>query len=99
MTSGIAAPVPQVIPPAAPGRVRDLRQAAQQFAALFLHTLLRQAFRPQEFPGGGGPAQEAFYDQLNWEYARVLAQRNDAGIAKLVLRSLHKKGSGATKEK
>ena len=91
-------PIIPSLPGAQSPQRRDLKAVAQDFAALFLHTLLRHAFRPQEFPGGG-PEQEAFYDQLSWEYARLLARRNDAGISKLILRSLERNSQNNAREK
>ena len=69
---------------------RTLREAAQEFAAIFTQQLLKFAFKAEGFLSGGKEVQ-GFYDQLSWEYAKLIAKRNDGGITKLILRSLDPK--------
>ena len=87
-------------PPARPVRP-TLKQAAGDFAAIFTHELLKHAWKARGMLSGGREA-EAFYDQLSWEYSRVLAHRDSATLTSLIIKSLsprsHNKESGSGAE-
>jgi hypothetical protein len=71
-----------------------LVEAASEFAAIFSQELLKQAWKAGGFLSGGREAQ-AFYDQLSWEYSRIIARRQKAGLTDLVVKSLEGPGSAA----
>ncbi len=64
-----------------------LEEAATDFAAVFYQKLLKHAWKAGGFLSGG-PEAQSFYDQLSWEYARVLAKRSDRGVADMIMKSL-----------
>jgi Rod binding domain-containing protein len=80
-------PSPAATPAFARPGAPTLGEAAAEFAAIFTQTLLKEAWQARGFLSGGREAQ-AFYDQLSWEYSRILARRNDAGIAAMVVKAI-----------
>jgi hypothetical protein len=65
----------------------SLKKAATDFAAIFYQKLLKHAWKGRGLLSGG-PEARTFYDQLSWEYARVLVQRNERGVAHMIMKSL-----------
>ena len=68
---------------------KSLREAASEFAALFMQKLLAQAWNADGHLSGGRETQ-AIYDQLTWEYARTIARDNGFGITETVVRALER---------
>lgn len=71
------------------GRRPTLEQAASDFAAVFCQKLMKHAWKARGMMSGGKEAQ-AFYDQLSWEYGRIMAHRDNAGLTKMIVKSLQK---------
>ncbi len=72
---------------------KSLEKAAGDFAAVFAQKLLKYAFKAKGFMGGGSQSQ-AFYDQLSWQYARVMGSGNQFGMKNMIMAAL---GEGAEK--
>ena len=70
-------------------RPTTLKAAAADFAAILVNQLLKHAWNAQGFLSGG-PQARAFYDQLTWEYSRVMTRKSGFGIAQMIHRSLEK---------
>ncbi len=84
----IQPPIPAPGPTqAGPGVDRQrVRQAAEDFEAVFLSQMLQPMFEGLETDGmfGGGSAEQIYRGVLVQEYGKALAQRGGVGIADAV---------------
>jgi len=67
-----------------------VREAAEEFEAVFLNTMLQNMFTGLEEGGtwGNGPGADAWQSQLIDEYARTIAETGGIGLADSVEREL-----------
>ena len=65
----------------------DLDAAAEQFEAIFVHQMLKQA-RQSKLADGifSSEAQDTFNDMLDTEYSSILSKKNNFGIAEGLIR-------------
>ena len=66
---------------------KELRDVAEQFEAIFVHQMLKQA-RQSKLAEGifSSEAQDTFNDMLDSEYASILSKKNNFGIAEGLIR-------------
>lgn len=78
------------------GSAEQIRQAAEQFEAVFLSELLGPMFEGLKTDGigGGGAGERAFRPMLVQEYAKAIAKHGGVGVADLVARELTRIQSG-----
>lgn len=67
-----------------------VREAAEQFEALFLTQILNSMSSGLEVDGvfGGGPAEGIYRSMLNDEYAKSVSRQGGVGIADVVYREM-----------
>ena len=65
----------------------DLRDVAEQFEAIFVHQMLKQA-RQSKLAEGifSSEAQDTFNNMLDQEYSQILSKKNNFGIAEGLIR-------------
>ena len=66
---------------------QDLRNVAEQFEAIFVHQMLKQA-RQSKLSDGifNSEAQDTFNNMLDQEYSQILSKKNNFGIAEGLIR-------------
>ena len=66
---------------------KELRDVAEQFEAIFVHQMLKQA-RQSKLADGifNSEAQDTFNDMLDTEYSSILSKKNNFGIAEGLIR-------------
>ena len=66
---------------------KELRDVAEQFEAIFVHQMLKQA-RQSKLADGIfiSEAQDTFNDMLDTEYSSILSKKNNFGIAEGLIR-------------
>tara|TARA_B100000767_G_C19281840_1_gene335803 strand:- start:96 stop:428 length:333 start_codon:yes stop_codon:yes gene_type:complete len=66
---------------------QDLKNVAEQFEAIFVHQMLKQA-RQSKLAEGifNSEAQDTFNNMLDQEYAQILSKKNNFGIAEGLIR-------------
>jgi flagellar protein FlgJ len=64
----------------------ELKDVAEQFEAIFVHQMLKQA-RQSKLADGifNSEAQDTFNNMLDIEYSQVLSKQNNFGIAKALI--------------
>ncbi len=66
---------------------KDLKNVAEQFEAIFLHQMLKQARKSKLAEGiFNSEAQDTFYNLLDIEYSQVLSKKNNFGIAEALVK-------------
>ena len=65
----------------------ELKDVADQFEAIFVHQMLKQA-RQSKLADGifNSEAQDTFNNMLDIEYSQVLSKQNNFGIAKALIK-------------
>ena len=65
----------------------ELKDVAEQFEAIFVHQMLKQA-RQSKLADGifNSEAQDTFNNMLDIEYSQVLSKQNNFGIAKALIK-------------
>ena len=65
----------------------ELKDVAEQFEAIFVHQMLKQA-RQSKLEDGifNSEAQDTFNNMLDIEYSQVLSKQNNFGIAKALIK-------------
>ena len=65
----------------------ELKDVAEQFEAIFVHQMLKQA-RQSKLADGifNSEAQDTFNNMLDIEYSQVLSKKNNFGIAKALIK-------------
>ena len=65
---------------------QDLRNVAEQFEAIFVHQMLKQA-RQGKLADGifNSEAQDTFNNMLDIEYSQILSKKNNFGIAEALI--------------
>ena len=67
----------------------DLREAAEQFEAIFLNEFIKQARKAKLAEDiFGSEAQDTYQDMMDRELSTLLAGRTDLGIAEALVRQL-----------
>lgn len=68
----------------------SIREAAEQFEALFLTQILNSMTSGVEVDGmfGGGPSEGIYRSMLNDEYAKSVSRQGGVGIADVVYREM-----------
>ena len=70
-------------------RNADLREAAEQFEAIFLNEFIKQARKAKLADDiFGSEAQDTYQDMMDRELSTLLAGRTDLGIAEALVRQL-----------
>ena len=66
---------------------KELKDVAEQFEAIFVHQMLKQA-RQSKLSDGifNSEAQDTFNNMLDQEYAQILSKKNNFGIAEALIR-------------
>ena len=66
---------------------QDLRNVAEQFEAIFVNQMLKQA-RQSKLSDGifNSEAQDTFNNMLDQEYSQILSKKNNFGIAEGLIR-------------
>ena len=66
---------------------QDLKNAADQFEAIFVHQMLKQA-RQSKLADGifSSEAQDTFNNMLDIEYSQILSKKNNFGIAESLIK-------------
>lgn len=66
---------------------QDLKNVAEQFEAIFVHQMLKQA-RQSKLAEGifNSEAQDTFNNMLDQEYSQILSKKNNFGIAEALIR-------------
>jgi len=66
---------------------KELRDVAEQFEAIFVHQMLKQA-RQSKLADGifSSEAQDTFNEMLDVEYSSILSKKNNFGIAEGLIR-------------
>lgn len=66
---------------------QELENVAEQFEAIFVHQMLKQA-RQSKLADGifSSEAQDTFNDMLDTEYSSILSKKNNFGIAEGLIR-------------
>lgn len=72
--------------------MQKMREAAQEFEAVFLSQMLKPMFEGigSAPPFGGGPAEEMYRSLMMDEYGKSIAKAGGIGIADQVLREMIK---------
>ena len=66
---------------------KDLKNVAEQFEAIFVHQMLKQARKSKLAEGiFNSEAQDTFYNLLDIEYSQVLSKKNNFGIAEALVK-------------
>jgi flagellar protein FlgJ len=65
----------------------ELKDVAEQFAAIFVHQMLKQA-RQSKLADGmfNSEAQDTFNNMLDMEYSQVLSKKSNFGIADALIK-------------
>ena len=68
-------------------RNKELRDVAEQFEAIFVHQMLKQA-RQSKLADGifSSEAQDTFNEMLDVEYSSILSKKNNFGIAEALIK-------------
>ena len=68
-------------------KYQELKDAAEQFEAIFVHQMLKQA-RQSKLAEGifNSEAQDTFNNMLDSEYSKILSKKNNFGIAEGLIR-------------
>lgn len=84
------ATAPQPSTPISPSKEKAMREAAQEFEAVFIGQMTEAMFAGVEVeePFGGGHAEKMWRSQLSQEMGRSIAERGGIGIADSVYRSM-----------
>lgn len=72
----------------------QIREAAQEFEAVFLFQMLKQvrnSIHKEEGLMNGGMGEEIFTGMLDEEYAKVMANSNSTGLADVIYRQMSRK--------
>jgi flagellar protein FlgJ len=66
---------------------QELKNVAEQFEAIFVHQMLKQA-RQSKLADGilNSEAQDTFNNMLDSEYSKILSKKNNFGIAEGLIR-------------
>ena len=66
---------------------QELKDVAEQFEAIFVHQMLKQA-RQSKLADGifNSDAQDTFNNMLDSEYSKILSKKNNFGIAEGLIR-------------
>lgn len=66
---------------------KELRDVAEQFEAIFIHQMLKQA-RQSKLAEGifNSEAQDTFNNMLDIEYSQILSKKNNFGIADALIK-------------
>ena len=66
---------------------KELRDVAEQFEAIFIHQMLKQA-RQSKIAEGifNSEAQDTFNNMLDMEYSEILSKKNNFGIADALIK-------------
>ena len=66
---------------------KELKDVAEQFEAIFVHQMLKQA-RQSKLSDGifNSEAQDTFNNMLDQEYSQILSKKNNFGIAEGLIR-------------
>jgi flagellar protein FlgJ len=66
---------------------QELKDVAEQFEAIFVHQMLKQA-RQSKLADGifNSEAQDTFNNMLDSEYSKILSKKNNFGIAEGLIR-------------
>jgi flagellar protein FlgJ len=66
---------------------QDLKNVAEQFEAIFVHQMLKQA-RQGKLADGifNSEAQDTFNNMLDIEYSQILSKKNNFGIAEALIK-------------
>ena len=66
---------------------QDLKDVAEQFEAIFVHQMLKQA-RQGKLADGifNSEAQDTFNNMLDIEYSQILSKKNNFGIAEALIK-------------
>ncbi len=66
---------------------QDLKNVADQFEAIFVHQMLKQA-RQGKLADGifNSEAQDTFNNMLDMEYSQILSKKNNFGIAEALIK-------------
>jgi Rod binding domain-containing protein len=87
----VAAPAPIAGVPASPAVPKELREAAEEFEAVFLAQLLQTMTRGLAGDGPlGDGAADPFRNLLNQEVARSISRAGGIGVADAVLQEMLK---------
>ena len=77
---------------------QDLKNVAEQFEAIFVHQMLKQARQSKLAEGVfNSEAQDTFNNMLDQEYSQILSKKNNFGIAEALIRQFgsHLKAEGS----
>lgn len=72
----------------------QIREAAQEFEAVFLFQMLKQvrnSIHKEEGLMNGGMGEEIFTGMLDEEYAKVMAKTNSTGLTDVIYRQMNRK--------
>ena len=91
MSSPIQLATVSPAPPASPGAGHDpLREAAQEFEAIFLAQLLAQINPLPAGDGQSGVDHGFFHDMFNDEMAKLISRSGGVGVADAVMKEMLK---------
>ena len=66
---------------------QELKNVAEQFEAIFVHQMLKQAWQSKLADGiFNSEAQDTFNNMLDSEYSKILSKKNNFGIAEGLIR-------------
>ena len=66
---------------------QDLKNVADQFEAIFVHQMLKQARKGKLADGiFNSEAQDTFNNMLDIEYSQILSKKNNFGIAEALIK-------------
>ena len=66
---------------------QDLKKVAEQFEAIFVHQMLKQARQSRLAEGVfSSEAQDTFNNMLDVEYSQILSKKNNFGIAEALIK-------------
>ena len=92
MTPAIAPGVAALATPAAP-RPKDAAEAAQQFEALLIAQMLREAHASSDgsFGEEGDSTGETMWDLAAQQFSQLLAGRGGLGLSKMIVQGLDRR--------
>ena len=71
---------------------KELKDVAEQFEAIFVHQMLKQARQGKLAEGiFSSEAQDTFNNMLDIEYSQILSKKNNFGIADALINQFQKK--------
>ena len=66
---------------------QDLKNVAEQFEAIFVHQMLKQARQSKLAEGMfDSDSQDTFNNMLDMEYSQILSKKNNFGISEALIR-------------